>query len=315
MSPTATNAMPMVVAGETLVDMILRPDGLIDPKLGGSPFNFALALARLGCKVQYANPLSLDTFGQRLHDTLTQAKVGLRTQRSGCPTSLACVTVDAQGHPSYAFYRDGVADRDWNPLGLLDTEALSGAYFHVGSLVLIPPDGALWIQVLAGLRAKGVVTSVDVNMRLVAAADHPLYLQTVKNLMPYANVLKVSDEDLRALRMEGDPLSVARTLLSGDTRLVVLTLGAQGAWALTAEHEVFQAPVQVRVVDSVGAGDCFYAGFTCALAEMACLTQMGRAITPTAGQLAQALAFANQVTGFNLQHQGCVPPWRAQLSE
>lgn len=306
--------MPMMVAGETLVDMIVRPDGLIAPKLGGSPFNFALALARLGCQVQYANPLSFDTFGGQLQHTLTEAQVQLRPVRSACPTSLACVTLDAQGHPSYAFYREGVADRDWNPLRLLDAGALTHGYFHVGSLVLIPPDGALWTQVLAGLRAKGLVTSVDVNMRLVASDDHPHYIQTIQALMPHANVLKVSDEDLQALRMEGEPLAVARGLLTGDTRLVVLTLGAQGAWALTAEHEVFQAPVQVKVVDSVGAGDCFYAGFTCALAEMGCLNATQGNLAPTQAQLTQALAFANQVTGFNLQHQGCVPPWRHQLA-
>ena len=304
----------MMVAGETLVDMILRPDGLLDPKLGGSPFNFALALARLGCSVQYANPLSFDTFGQRLVDTLSEANVGLRAQRSGCPTSLACVTVDTHGHPSYAFYREGVADRDWNPLSLLEPDASGIGYFHVGSLVLIPPDGALWTQVLAGMRAKDVVTSVDVNMRLIAAADHPLYIQTIKVLMPLANVLKVSDEDLQALRLEGDPLEVARRLLTGDTRVVVLTLGAKGAWALTAENEVFQAPVQVKVVDSVGAGDCFYAGFTCALTESGCLAALKNGIAPAKDDLVNALAFANQVTGFNLQHQGCVPPWRHQLA-
>lgn len=306
--------MPMMIAGETLVDMILRPDGFIDPKLGGSPFNFALALARLGCSVQYANPLSFDTFGQRLVATLSEAKVGLRAQRSACPTSLACVTVDAQGHPSYAFYREGVADRDWNPLSLLETHGVDIGYFHVGSLVLIPPDGALWAEVLAGMRAKGVVTSVDVNMRLIAASDHPHYIQTIKSLMPLANVLKVSDEDLLALRLEGDPLAVARRLLTGDTRVVVLTLGAKGAWALTAKDEVFQAPVQVKVVDSVGAGDCFYAGFTCALAETGNLDAIKNGTAPTKDDLSKALAFANQVTGFNLQHQGCVPPWRHQLA-
>jgi fructokinase len=305
----------MIIAGETLVDMILRPDGLIDPKLGGSPFNFALALARLGCSVQYANPLSFDTFGQRLVNTLSEAKVGLRAQRSACPTSLACVTVDAQGHPSYAFYREGVADRDWNPLSLLENESLAGGYFHVGSLVLIPPDGALWAKVLAGMRAKGAVTSVDVNMRLIAAADHRTYIQTIKSLMPHANVLKVSDEDLLALEMKGDPLDHARSLLTDETHVVVLTLGAKGAWALTAHHEVFQAPVQLKVVDSVGAGDCFYAGFTCALAETGSLGILRSGVAPDKKDLSNALAFANQVTGFNLQHQGCVPPWRHELAQ
>jgi fructokinase len=306
--------LPMLIAGETLVDMMVRPDGLIDPKLGGSPYNFALALARLGCTVGYVNPLSVDTFGQQLQATLSEASVAVRSERSLRPTSLACVTVNEQGQPRYSFYREGVADRDWDPLSLLsENTTLPGGYFHVGSLVLIPPDGAVWGQVLAGMRAKGMVTSVDVNMRLIAAPDHPTYIETVRSLMGHANILKVSDEDLKDLQMHGDPLAVARGLLNDTTRLVVLTLGEKGAWAMTAAQAIFQAPVNVNVVDTVGAGDCFYAGLTCALADAGALAGCDGRADPDAAVLRRALAFANQVTSFNLQQRGCVPPWREQL--
>jgi fructokinase len=305
--------MPILVAGETLVDLMVREDGLIEPKLGGSPFNFALALARLGGKVTYANPLSFDTFGRQFAKTFTEAGVQFQTHTSRLPTSLACVTTDTHGAPSYAFYREGVADRDWDPSCLLDSALGVPSFFHVGSLALIPPDGTVWAKVLKELRNKGCCTSVDVNMRLVASNDHPSYIETIQTLMGDATLLKVSDEDLVSLGRDGNPLQQARALLNSNTRLVVLTLGSEGAWALTQESEVFQVPANVEVVDSVGAGDCFYAGFVAALADSNVLPGLASELRPSAEQLIAALAFANKVTAINLTRRGCVPPWRAEV--
>ena len=257
----------VLVAGEALIDLIQQPDGRLLPHLGGSPWNLARALGRLGCAVSYLNPLSTDDFGVQLLGALQESQVQCEGGRSRLPTSLAVVKVDAQGHPDYAFYREGVADRDFSPLTVLDPWPEQAVLFHVGSLAVMPPDGHAWLSTLSALVAAGVSTSIDINMRPRVASDLTAYARLSRQILAQGRVVKVSDEDLLALSLPGDPLTQARALLNDVTQVVVLTLGAHGAWGLTSAGECFQPPAQVPVVDTVGAGDCFYAGFLSYLLE------------------------------------------------
>lgn len=301
-----------LVCGEALVDLIQRPDGLLDPRLGGSPWNLARALGRLGCDVRYGSPLSHDGWGAQLASALEASGVACAGGRSIRPTSLAVVKIDASGHPDYAFYRDGVADRDLVPDELLHGGLDSVSVFHVGSLALMPPDGVAWRDLLAALAREGLWTSVDANMRPMVAADPAAYARLVGDILGLARMVKVSDEDLRALGHTGDPLQAARGLLRGETRVVVLTLGQDGAWCLTTEGECFQPAPRVAVVDAVGAGDCFYAGFLAALDERGCLGG-GAATVPSYTDLSAGLAFGSRCAAHNLQRAGCEPPWRRDL--
>ena len=300
----------VVVAGEALIDLLQRPDGSLAPHLGGSPWNLARALGRLGCEVSYLNPLSTDDFGEQLVHALQDSCVQCLGGRSAQPTSLAVVKLDAQGRPNYAFYREGVADRDFAPLSLLPRWPQTALLFHVGSLAVMPPDGQAWLATLSALAERGISTSIDINMRPRVATDREAYARMSRQILTRGRIVKVSDEDLQALQLPGDPLVQARALLNDITQVVVLTLGAQGAWGLTREAERFQPPERVAVVDTVGAGDCFYAGFLAQLIESGVLD--GPQV-PTAEQVAKALAFGNRVTAFNIQRAGCQPPWRHEL--
>ena len=300
----------VLVAGEALIDLIQQPDGRLLPHLGGSPWNLARALGRLGCAVRYLNPLSTDDFGAQLLGALQESQVQCEGGRSRLPTSLAVVKVDAQGHPDYAFYREGVADRDFSPLSALDPWPEQAVLFHVGSLAVMPPDGHAWLSTLSALVAAGVSTSIDINMRPRVASDLTAYARLSRQILAQGRVVKVSDEDLLALSLPGDPLTQARALLNDVTQVVVLTLGAHGAWGLTSAGECFQPPAQVPVADTVGAGDCFYAGFLSYLLENDALMS---AAAPALELVAKALALGNRVTAVNLQRAGCQPPWRHEL--
>jgi fructokinase len=300
----------VLVAGEALIDLIQQPDGRLLPHLGGSPWNLARALGRLGCAVRYLNPLSTDDFGAQLLGALQESQVQCEGGRSRLPTSLAVVKVDAQGHPDYAFYREGVADRDFSPVSVLDPWPEQAVLFHVGSLAVMPPDGYAWLSTLSALVAAGVSTSIDINMRPRVASDLTAYARLSRQILAQGRVVKVSDEDLLALDLPGDPLTQARALLNDVTQVVVLTLGAHGAWGLTSAGECFQPPAQVPVADTVGAGDCFYAGFLSYLLENDALMS---AAAPALELVAKALALGNRVTAVNLQRAGCQPPWRHEL--
>jgi fructokinase len=254
--------------------------------------------------------LSTDDFGEQLFQALQDSRVQCLGGRSALPTSLAVVKVDAQGHPDYAFYREGVADRDLAPSDLLAQWPKGAALFHVGSLAIMPPDGHAWLDTLSALVARGVSTSIDINMRPRVASDRAAYARLSRQILDQGRVVKVSDEDLLALELPGDPLVQARALLNDVTQVVVLTLGAQGAWGLTRAGERFQPPAQVSVVDTVGAGDCFYAGFLAHLIEQ---DGLAVATAPVPDLVAEALAWGNRVTAINLQRAGCQPPWRHEV--
>ena len=106
---------PIFVLGEALMDCIAQPEGQLRPLMGGSPYNLARAAALRGATVTYLNPLSTDNFGQQLRAQLQADGVQLLAQPSRKPTSLAVVQVK-DGQPSYGFYREGIADRDYSCL-------------------------------------------------------------------------------------------------------------------------------------------------------------------------------------------------------
>ena len=310
--PLAASEGPLVVAGEALIDLIQQPNGLLSPQLGGSPWNLARALGRLGRPVHYRNPLSTDGYGQQLAQALDQSQVLRTGGHSHCPTSLALVKVDAQGHPDYAFYREGVADRDLAPLAVLETWPPEARLFHVGSLSLLPPDGYHWLTLLETLLTRGVTTSVDINMRPMVASDKAAYAELARQVLQRACIAKVSDEDLKAMHLPGEALTEATQLLNHTTQVVLLTLGRAGAWCLTHQGRWFQPPPQVTVVDAVGAGDCFYAGFLARLDELDALAVAERG-APAAEVISEALAFGARTTAHNLQQAGCQPPWRHEV--
>ena len=151
---------PIFVLGEALMDCIAQPDGQLRPLVGGSPFNMARAAALHGATVAYLNPLSTDWFGQGMARLLQRDGVQLSGGSSVLPTSLAVVQV-TDGQPSYGFYREGIADRDFSVNGivtLLRQQAKPGI-FHTGSLLLIPPEDTKIVAILKAARELGWTVS------------------------------------------------------------------------------------------------------------------------------------------------------------
>ena len=126
--------LPIVVLGEALMDCIAQPDGRLLPLQGGSPYNMARAAALRGAQVAYLNPLSTDLFGQGLGQRLRQDGVALSLPPSRRPTSLAVVQL-TDGQPSYGFYREGIADRDYTP------EQVRSTLAEIGGTVVETPAG------------------------------------------------------------------------------------------------------------------------------------------------------------------------------
>ena len=162
--------MRILVLGEALMDCVAQPDGSLRPFMGGSPFNMARAAALRGGAVSFLNPLSTDQFGLQMRAQLEHDGVQLSSSASRLPTSLAVVQI-TNGQPSYGFYREGIADRDYTPAQILAQLAGSEpGVLHTGSLLLVPPEHDKVLAVLRGAKALGWTVSVDVNLRPKLAA-------------------------------------------------------------------------------------------------------------------------------------------------
>ncbi|MEJ7138939.1 PfkB family carbohydrate kinase [Amphibiibacter pelophylacis] len=312
-----------VCAGEALVDLVENPQGLMQPCLGGSVFNCAIALARQGVPTRYANPLSRDRFGQRFAQQLAQDDVSLLLPEPVLePTSLAVVSLGADGQPSYGFYRTGVADRAWtvDALAPLLREARG---LHLGGLALVPDDIARYTALQRSVREAGGLVAVDANLRPAVVADHAAYTRAVNEALGLAHLVKVSDEDLFHLgraphgASPGQALAAAQALLAElpGTQLIALTLGAQGAWLLTRTDTLRAQGLSLGpVADTVGAGDCFMAGLLASLWQDGALDSpehLARAATQRQ-VLDAALRRAVAAAGINVTRTGCQPPTAAE---
>jgi fructokinase len=305
------NLEMFAVAGEALIDFIAAADGRYRPMVGGAPFNFSRALALQGVVVSYLNPISSDVMGRLLRDTLVASGARAFGESTLRPTSLALVATSSSGQPSYQFYREGVADRalDLEQITKRFTDKIRG--FHSGGLALVPPDHETILQAQQAAAARGIICTLDVNMRPRVAESIGLsqqaYAEAAHTAICGANIVKVSDEDLLHLGFSDAPDVAARSLLNNICKIVVLTLGEKGARLLTADHEIFQAAETVSVVDTVGAGDCFFAGFIAALVRdgsfEALLNRM-----PVTANLASALRHGIRCASMNITREGCQPP-------
>ncbi|MDD2880823.1 MAG: PfkB family carbohydrate kinase [Rhodoferax sp.] len=314
------SSVQVATAGEALIDFIAHADGRFEPCLGGAVYNLTRALARQEVGTLYLNPLSRDRFGQRLAQGLVDDGVHLAVPEPVVQvTSLAVVNVNEQGHPDYAFYREGVADRATTATALTqachDLEDLT--LVCTGALALSPDDADTYLPWLAAQRQAGRTVVIDANLRPSVMPNLEQYRRHVLTALQYADVIKASDEDLACLNLPGaNALAQAQHLLhSSRASVMALTLGAEGAALLTRHGQVFQAQEQapVSVVDTVGAGDCFLAGLVAAMLGHKLSTDWGSAAV-AADVAKHLLGSAIASASLCVMRRGCVPPTRAEVA-
>ena len=303
-------SLPTLILGEALMDCITQADGSLLPLMGGSPFNLARATALQGGQVGYLPPFSSDSFGQQLKARSIADQVEPMSPDSARPTSLAVVTVRA-GQPSYGFYREGIADRDYQPEALLAMMAkMVPGVLHTGSLMLVPPENAKVMQVIEGARALGWTISIDVNLRPRVADDLAAYCAAVMQAVELADWVKASDEDLEILGFGPASLATADELRQrfarGTNRRIAFTFGAAGAYLWIDGQSTMAAAPQISLVDTVGAGDTFWGS---------CLADWSTQPEGAGERAAATLQRAMQAAAINCSRKGCQPPRLEELTQ
>ena len=308
-------ASSLWVLGEALIDCVAQPDGSLETMPGGSPFNLACAAALQGADVGYLNPFSTDQFGQSLSEQLMASGAKSLGTRSPKPTSLAVVQLE-NGQASYGFYREGIADRDYNAEDIVTLlKQHPAGVLHTGSLMAMPPEHHKVMHVIQFAKALGWTISMDVNLRTRVAYDLPAYLEAVSKMAALANWLKASDEDMQLLGWSEVSYDNADALAQqwaamGCSR-VALTFGKLGAFLQIGEVHAQAPATPVAFVDSVGAGDTFWGTCLADWLQTSDWKNNDYAQEHVASTLNKALAAA----AFNCAHKGCKPPTQKQLAE
>lgn len=315
--PTPNHPLQVATAGEALIDLIQEADGRMRPCDGGAVYNLTRALGLQGVGTLYLNPLSADRFGRGLANGIHRAGVTLaQATPVHQPTSLAVVGLDADGKASYSFYRDGVADRQVNAAEMTRqcAEQPQLSTVATGCLALVADDSDKYLPWLQAQRAAGRLVVVDANLRPAIVPDMAAYRASVLAALGQTHVVKVSDDDLVTLGFDQpNPLDGARALLAQTpARWLALTLGPKGAMLLARDGAAWHATEQqpVTVADTVGAGDCFFAGLLAALLERPAMQAARRAddLALDASDVQHILSRAVASASLCVQQTGCVPP-------
>jgi fructokinase len=254
----------ITVIGEALIDLVPRgASGDYRAHAGGSPFNVAVALARLRNRTALMARIADHGFGQLLRETATAEGVDLSAApRAPEPTTLAVVSIDRPGQATYDFYLQGTADWQWS-IAELRSRPADTAILHFGSIASWTPPGSKRIDELVNeTRARsGVLVSYDPNIRPAALGEPARGRQLVERSVRRAHVVKASREDLDWLYPSRSVDDVARRWNDLGAALVVLTNGPDGAVAYRKGVDPLPRPGRkIRLVDTIGAGDAFTAG-------------------------------------------------------
>lgn len=226
--------------------------------------NTAVALTRLDEDVEFLGRLGGDAFGAQIEGYLYANSVGLNLAvRAEDPTSLAVVSLDDDGKAQYTFHFDGTSNFGWQPQEFPTLK--DDDWLHFGSIAAVVGKGVE--PMLNFIRSTEATVSYDINVRPTVLPDRAAYFSIVADLMSAVGagggIVKASDDDINWLVDDEDPLSYAEAwVVEHELSMFILTLGADGAVAIKPDGRQIRIPGhRVDLVDTVGAGDTFMAGF------------------------------------------------------
>jgi fructokinase len=243
------------VVGEVLIDLL--PEGADrKPVVGGGPANTAKALAKLGIDTQFIDGISTDGYGQMAKDELVNAGVKLDCVKySDKPTCLAIVSISDLGSATYEFVIENTATFDFNLEWLPNPQTDRPSLLHIGTLATVIEPGASVLFEWAQSVAKVAQIVFDPNIRPAVISDREQYVAQVERWVAISSAVKVSDDDLKWLYPSLEIDQVVNNWLIKGPSLVVVTYGDKGLTGYRKGEVVSVEAVQVKVADTVGAGD------------------------------------------------------------
>lgn len=306
----------VVCLGELLVHFLPRSSGTVlaeaetfERSAGGAAANVAAAVARLGGKVRLIGKVGDDPFGRFLHTVLADCGVEPALLFSDeAPTGLAFEALRKDGERDFLFYGNPPADRLLRKEEILDDWLRDAAVVHFGSQLLIAdPARSATVDAARRARVSGAAVSYDPNIRLSLWPSADYARRTILDQLPYADIVKVSDEEIAFLYGDVEPEEGARLMLGYGPRCIVITSGKSGCRMFTRQGERDVPGFPAPAVDPAGAGDAFVGGLLWRLAD-------ARSQVPSLLQLLEepqfaeeACRFGNAVGSLAVRRPGTIP--------
>lgn len=270
--------------GEALIDFIpnVTDSALKDVTsfrrvMGGAPANVAVTVSKLGGDSHFISKLGQDAFGEHITEVLNKYGVDttylLTTEEAN--TGLAFVSLKADGQRDFSFYRKPSADM------LLTEDEVSDIPFHKGDILhfcsvdlIEAPVKYAHKRVIEDAIKAGTVISFDPNVRLPLWPDEESCQKTIQTFLPFADIVKVSDEELSFITGINDEQEALTSLFKDRVKLVIYTKGKDGAVVLTQNFTASHAGFKVKALDTTGAGDAFIGSFLYQLSKLSSFAEL-----------------------------------------
>lgn len=259
----------IVALGELLIDFTEAGVSKAGMKLfeqnpGGAPANLLTVASHMGYRTAFIGKVGADMHGAFLRKTLRSEGIDTAAlvEDADCFTTLAFVEIAENGERKFSFARKPGADTQIRKEEL-DQRLLSDCkIFHFGSLSLTdePAKGAT-LEAVSIAKKAGALISYDPNYRPSLWKNEKTAIEAMKAVIPFSDMMKVSDEESLLLTGKSSYEDAADKLLSMGLKLVAITLGGDGVLVATADRKEMIEAFRTEAVDTTGAGDSFWGGF------------------------------------------------------
>lgn len=273
---------------------------------GGAPANGAVAASRLGAHTAFIGKAGKDMHGKFLKSVLEKENVDTKGMLldENYFTTLAFVEVSETGERTFSFARKPGADTKIQKEEV-DVDVLDHTHiFHVGSLSLTDqPARDTTFYAVKRAKNKGSVISYDPNYRASLWPDEKTAKKHMRSLVPYVDLMKISDEETELLTDHKDVREAAEALYSQGVKVVAVTLGGEGAYLYGKDGGCMVPGFAVKqIADTNGAGDSFWGGFLYKVS-----TAEKHLDELTQEDLKEFARFGNAVSSLCVEKKGAIP--------
>ncbi|MCD8356077.1 MAG: carbohydrate kinase [Clostridia bacterium] len=300
--------------GELLIDFVPQQKGCalrevthFERVAGGAPANVVTAVSRLGGTGVMISQVGEDAFGEHIIDVLQTNGVDthfvFKTARAN--TGLAFVSLDATGNREFSFFRNPSADLFLSPEQITPEMMTDCAVLHYCSVDLVDwPVRQAHKRAIELAQQAGMIISFDPNVRLPLWDSPAECREAIREFLPSANIVKLSDDELEFVTGCRDEREAAEKLFAGNCRLLLITKGGDGSSVYTPKAEAHHAAIDAKVVDTTGAGDSFAGSFLFQLVRDK--VELDSIADITAEKLEQYLDFSAKYAAMTVSHKGAV---------
>ena len=304
----------LVAIGEALIDFIpdrsgceFREVGNFAPMVGGAPANVCGAFVKLGGKSSMLTQLGNDPFGGVIEQYLDDAGVDTTylSKTDKANTALAFVSLGKDGNRVFSFYRNPSADMLYSAEDVPEIvfEDCYALHFCSVSLGDFPMKDAHY-KAIEYAKKNGAIISFDPNLRFPLWKSKEDLKKAVLEFIPYADVLKISDEEIEFITGKTDIKEAAEMLLGMGPKLIIYTMGADGAMGITSKASVTSPQVKAKAVDTTGAGDGFIGSLLWKLHDYK--IDAGSVSDVSEEVLKDSLSFANKFCAISVTKKGAI---------